>query len=311
MINFMKTLRSFTLAIIIFLPTVGHAIVTGGVNEDRATFGGVLRFGTIENFSPSRGCSGVLISSTLALTAAHCFERTGETTAKIFMQRRGSTTTQCITWRTPTQADPERRCVNRRINVVRHPSYKGDGDSENDIAVVHIVNNSFRLKEVNNYVPIPKDNFARLYSDHWQHSKWMIMAGFGPVLPSGVGHGEYHESRFARTWSGDFHFFYEMGPNSRTCKGDSGGPALLIAKGDNVSTDAVPVSHPVVVGVLSNRGIPSGGNIWCGERGNRTRWTKISSKVEWISDTALRLTGRACRQAHGTIANVKVWLCFD
>ena len=305
MFRIFKILFSCVLAVVTFLPIAGHAIVNGGTNEDRATFGSVLRFGTIENFKPTTGCSGVLVSPTLALTSAHCFTSSGETTAKIFMQKRGKKTTACVTWRTPTPDDPERRCVKRRINVVRHPSYKGEGDTESDIAVVHIINNSFSFKNK----PIPKDYFARLYSDRLEHSKWMIMAGFGPVLPSGVGHGEYHESRFARTWIGDYHFFYEMGPNSRVCKGDSGGPALLIAKGGDPDTDIVPATLPVVVGLLSNKEF--GGNRWCGEKGQKARWTKISPKVEWISETARRLTGRACRQAHGTIANVKVWLCFD
>jgi hypothetical protein len=54
-----------------------------------------------------------------------------------------------------------------------------------------------------------------------------------------------------------------------------------------------------------------GGNIWCSERGKRTRWVKVPLKVESIADTAERVTGRACGPVAGRNANVSVWLCFD
>jgi Trypsin len=292
----MRFFLFFWAAIVVALTVApAQAIVTGGTNEDRATFGGVLRFGSLQSFSPSRGCSGVLISSRMALTAAHCFDGF-RTTTTVYMQERGSTNTVCITWRSG-------HCVAEDLNVERHPHY--DGGVENDIALVIIANGTFSFRGD----PIPKEYFARLYSDRLDHSVWMMMTGFGPVLPSGVGHGEYHESRFKRSWIGDNHFVYDEGPKSRVCKGDSGGPAYLIAKGEDPGATVVPITNPVVVGLLKGR--EDKGSFWCGDPGVKARWVKISPKVPWIATEAILTGGGHCREAHRTVADVKVWLCFD
>ncbi len=269
------------------------AIVDGGTGEAKATFGSVLRLGSAGNY----WCSAVLLSDTIALTAAHCVADSNNQTRpmQIHMQRQGSRETPCITWKTSN--DQPVSCAPRLIEVRIYPKWKGSGDTESDIAVLHIKNNKFQFKNG----PIPEDHFARLYDDVWDKSRNQLFAGFGPANPSGAGWGEYHESRTRITGFEDYHYRVKAGPNSRICKGDSGGPAFL--------RDSWR-SHPIVAGLNANTDVHVGQDT-CVEPGKWQRWVKVSPKVDWISETVRDFTGRACRPPHENKLDWNFQLCFD
>lgn len=289
--------RALAALVVAGMPTIfafesAQAIVDGGTGEAKATFGSALRLGSAANYF----CSAVLLSDTIALTAAHCVDNNRTRPIQIHMQRQGSRATPCLTWKSSNNT-----CAPRLMEVRVHPRWKAGKGTGYDIAVLYIKNNDknnqFRLKNAS----IPKSHFARIYDDVWQKSRRQIFAGFGPSSPSGAGWGEYHESRMRVSDFYDKHFRNKAGPNSRICKGDSGGPTFLRHS---------PRHFPIVVGLNANIDVHSGQNT-CAERGKWQRWVKVSPKVEWISQTVEDFTGKPCRPPFDNSFDRKFQLCFD
>lgn len=292
-----KTIVVATSALAILATSPAKAIVDGVCQEARAFYGGVVRLGG-PNFPY---CSGVLLSETLVLTAAHCIDdlvTNGEVSVMMHLQRQGSRQTPCIT--VGNRAQNLNECVTRQFEVAINPGYR-PGDPQSDIAILHLKNNRLRFRDGS---AIPTTHFARLYADRWQRSRNTLVAGFGPCNPSGAGWGEYHETRIRQVDFDDFHFTTNAGPNSRLCKGDSGGPAFL---------REAPQTHPVVTGLSVSFRQPffRSRHTDCTQRGKRQRWVKVSPKVDWISQNAQRFTGRPCRVPNNNTIGVDYRLCFD
>ena len=301
-----RVLRFYLIILSLFFPTVGFAqdfttepnpqeIDNGSCRESNATFGGVLRVGGY--LEPNRGCSAVLLSPTIAITAAHCLPnaRRGTVTWRMHMQRKNSTITPCITYKSSNNT-----CSERIIDYVKHPDWVNltlgePVDSEDDVAVLHIRNNSFRLKNGS----ITKENFARLYNDVWHRSKKQILTGFGPCNTNGDWPDLYREVAVDID-EGDFfdkHYRDSATINSRLCKGDSGGPAFIRNS---------PPNLPIVVGINSS-GIVEGK---CNAAHKYQKFTKISPKAEWISREIGKFTGKPCRAPFAD-TTFSYLLCFD
>ena len=272
-------------------------IDNGSCKEDTATFGSVLRVGAY--LDPS-GCSAVLLSPTIALTSAHCLpaQQTGTVTWQMHMQKRGSTNTPCITWKSSDNI-----CVPRIIDYVKHHSWvnlsPGEPvDTDDDIAVLHIRNNSFRLKNG----PIDESHFARIYKDAWHRSKRQLLTGFGPCNESGDWPDLYREVAVDIDEDDFFkkHYRDKATTDSKLCKGDSGGPAFIRNQQS---------SHPLLVG-LNSAGNAAPINQKCTKADGFQYFTKVSAKADWISQEVKNFTGKPCREPFAP-ATFKYLLCFD
>lgn len=273
-------------------------IANGSCRENTATFGSVLRVGGY--LEPDMGCSAVLLSPTIALTSAHCLPaaRTGTVLWRMHMQRRGSTVTPCITWKSS-----DNTCVPRVIDYVKHPDYvnisSSNGvDVNDDIAVLHIRHNNFRLRNG----PIDKSHFARVYTDVWHRSKRQMLTGFGPCNESGDWPDLYREVAVDID-EGDFRdkrYRDRATTASKLCRGDSGGPAFIRNQES---------SHPIVVGLNSAARLAPI-NERCTKADGFQHFTKVSPKAKWISQEVERFTGRPCRAPFAN-TTFKYMLCFD
>lgn len=273
--------------------------------EDQATFGGAARLRFRMSNGGTRLCSGVLISDKAVLTSAACFNETVSGTTlfnlnsvaiNIHLQRQNSTITPCITLSSDTN-----QCGDRLFQVLKHGSYTPNNkDNQDNIAIAYIKSNKMRYKDRD----IPSSDMARLYADILQKSENQIATGFGACNFQGDGFGEYGEL-FRHVFSEnifDHHYRFKVSNLGETaCIGDFGGAAFL---------STAPSATPIVVGLLSSFEVTFANNI-CGGNGLFERYTKISPKVTWISNSLQTLTGKGCRPPFQQSGDVKYQLCFD
>lgn len=210
--------------------------------------------GVVDVVHAEGSCTGVVISSRAILTAAHCV-------APVIAPARNAWMTMDISRFTPARTQVYFGTV--RVNV--HPSYAGDGDTGNDVAVV-------KLLPPNEFTNIPSSFRTRIYT------------GLGSTIENGLrlyGRGFSSDNRtgsnvlrlmfFEPDWWGPSHFL-KHAESARTCEGDSGGPTI----------NWTPSNYRVVAGVHSNsvKWLDNACAMWNGKQ----RSARLQNKITWIED---------------------------
>ena len=200
------------------------------------------------------GCTGVVITSRAILTAAHCVDQ-------LIAPAKNGWANLSIRRYTPSEVAVYSGQV--RINI--HPSYSGDGDTADDVAVVKL---------------FPPDTFGlsssyrtRIYTGLGSTINTMRLYGRGVSGSSGGGSSILRFMYFTPDWWGPYHFLEDATGAARVCNGDSGGPTI----------DWTPTGYRVVAGLHSNseKTVSSG---MCAAWNGKQRSVRLQNKVTWIED---------------------------
>ncbi len=200
------------------------------------------------------GCTGVVITSRAILTAAHCVDQ-------LIAPAKNGWANLSIRRYNPNEVNVYSGQV--RINI--HPSYSGDGDTADDIAVIKLFSpNTFGLST---------SHRTRIYTGLGSTIHTMRLYGRGFSGSSGGGSSILRFMYFTPDWWGPYHFLEDATGAARVCNGDSGGPTI----------DWTPNDYRVVAGLHSNSEKTSSSGV-CAAYNGKQRSVRLQNKVSWIED---------------------------
>ncbi len=226
------------------LATVSQPIMGGVESVNSAT--------TYLSFEPGYGnsgiCSGVAVSKFHILTAAHCIQTEGWTRAMVW--RKYCNSSSC--------SYSAILDSNIWLYAQRHPDFTGAGDNGDDLAMLtiyHIYDDGVSLPEPSSYA-------MRIWLGSLGSGSQLSVWGWGANTWANTGTG------FLRTTtqvvsSSYTNYFTAVVGSSSTCRGDSGGPAIV---GGNK-----------VAGLVS-----AGDGDPCTPTGGNNYYSRLKSKMGWI-----------------------------
>lgn len=225
-------------------------------------------------------CTGILISPVAVITSAHCLEgilspanpedEAALTQVRLSYRRPGATDTwQCLTpGLFSDQANGKCAATSQQAAVVvMHGPYVGGYDAQSDIAVV--------INPTSQWTGVDNDDFVRVWADSFSRFDRFEVWGRGANAFSteNSGDGVMRTGGFGLDWYGTHHF-YALARTPRICKGDSGGPAIWDDAG----------LHPYALGITTTMDVPRTGTQQCAEKGGKQRFTRLSTKIDWVGD---------------------------
>jgi hypothetical protein len=219
----------------------------------------------VVSLSARFACTGFMLGARVIVTAAHCV--TDGSTGSGSMQ---------IPIHYYDPATGRRRIDSGEWLSYRvHPHYAGDGDEEDDVAVI-VRNQRWIDTDEDDYLPVYMDRFARVDRVRvWGRGTgaWSEPATPTPTTLRNRNFG-VHGFDYDVFWT-------EAGETRRLCRGDSGGPAILEVAG-----------LELVTGVNSTvERWPWDQGSRCAREGGAQRHTRLNwEKLSWI----IGATGISC-----------------
>lgn len=202
----------------------GPSAILSGYNS---SFDYVLYI-TLSNGTTSFSCTGVLISSTRALTAKHCFDPyDGKAVNITSMSNYYDSTSSRF-------ADAEHKRVGSDITVVHCKDTKNCPDSSSDLTLLKINTPYNKVQKFPSYIGIPSDNYSK--------GTVVTVSGWGAIeviTPTPSGSEQYkfptRQQSGSLKVSSDYPYTFRLESRfwskTKTRSGDSGGP---VVKGDKL-----------------------------------------------------------------------------
>jgi hypothetical protein len=214
-------------------------------------------------------CSGMVISPSAIVTAAHCFFASGNWNVRVDHGRGpkgdANASVDCIV-DAGNCANPPTAGVN--AVVTRFPGYAGDLDQPRDLAVV-VFNRPFRAPY----------GIMRLSATAVGNGESYWVNGYGAHADNGSGLGIHRQAAKAQgiddALKGYWRDEVQQGVG-RPCRGDSGSPAINSTR---LNGSPGGFGNSMAIGVASNAELNGG---YCPEPGAYFRYTRVDDKIGFI-----------------------------